>query len=763
MQITEKYYENEVREGFFVSSKIKRAWAAELEVLGEIDRICRKHNIMYFAEWGTLLGAVRHNGFIPWDDDLDIGMKRADYEKFLEVAKDELPSGYKINNYKTHDDFWLFLARVINSEKMCFEDTYLKEHHEFPYIAGVDIFLIDYVSKDEEKENRRDLLARYVLNVADNIAEQKVNLKEAEEEIKKIEDIGNTKIPYNRDELYGWLERKDESLNPRIIQFRKYMYGYVEKLFAKFSDAEADELTQLFPFGMTNKNYRYPKEYYEDFIRLPFETTTIPVPIGYDAMLKRRYGDYMKIHKKWNGHDYPFFETQLKSLNALTNLRLPSYEYTESEMHYSKGEYIKNQGYKSEIEKLTQELELITIRQSVEDLQQAQEIAITIGNMIEAAYGEGLNSVKCLEEYCEQLYVIFTNNEGFEQLSDILNAFKETVRTEVFDKTESIFIVSYADKWCYIEEEYKARVAAGDNVKVITVPYYYKRFDGSLIDRHYEYESICDAVCGTDNSAQIVEHDQYDIEFSHPDKAYIQEPYDEWDSGISLDKSYYTQQLVKNCGELIYISPFDVDSFPKDAYCEYYNMGSYVTVPGVVRADRVYVNSEEVKESYIDKLVQWSGENTRTIWENKILVKPTTILNKDLPEIPEKWQEKLYDSNGNRKKIMLYHMEVSFIIQNKEKAMDKLSKALDTFEENQDRVLCIFNVNEELHRYISDKMNGILESFNKNVERIKNIGIYDESDGCLTAKLCDAFYGDPCYLMRVCQIDKKPIMIEEIY
>ena len=65
---------------------MKRAWAAQLEVLQRIDEVCGKYNIEYFANWGTLLGAIRHKGYIPWDDDLDIGMKRMDYERFLKIA-----------------------------------------------------------------------------------------------------------------------------------------------------------------------------------------------------------------------------------------------------------------------------------------------------------------------------------------------------------------------------------------------------------------------------------------------------------------------------------------------------------------------------------------------------------------------------------------------------------------------------------------------------------------------------------------------------
>ena len=72
LQFEDSFFEDEVREGFYVPAMIKKAWAAELTVMYEVDRICRKHNIRYFSDWGTMLGAVRHGGFVPWDDDFDI-------------------------------------------------------------------------------------------------------------------------------------------------------------------------------------------------------------------------------------------------------------------------------------------------------------------------------------------------------------------------------------------------------------------------------------------------------------------------------------------------------------------------------------------------------------------------------------------------------------------------------------------------------------------------------------------------------------------
>ena len=88
------FFRDAIRYGFYVPTQVKIAWAASLDVLSEIDRICQKHGITYFADWGTILGAVRHGGFVPWDDDLDICMLRADYNRFREVADTELPPSY---------------------------------------------------------------------------------------------------------------------------------------------------------------------------------------------------------------------------------------------------------------------------------------------------------------------------------------------------------------------------------------------------------------------------------------------------------------------------------------------------------------------------------------------------------------------------------------------------------------------------------------------------------------------------------------------
>lgn len=126
-----KFLEDEIRDGFYIPTLGKRAWAAELIVLQEVDRICSKHHIKYFAAYGTLLGAIRHHGFIPWDDDMDIMMLRKDYEKFCKVAKEELPDGFEVTTFRNHENFWSFMARVVAFPRICFEEEHLENIMDF--------------------------------------------------------------------------------------------------------------------------------------------------------------------------------------------------------------------------------------------------------------------------------------------------------------------------------------------------------------------------------------------------------------------------------------------------------------------------------------------------------------------------------------------------------------------------------------------------------------------------------------------------------
>lgn len=110
------FLDEEVRDGYLVSSVMKKIWAVELDLLAKFDAVCKKHGITYVALWGTALGAIRHKGFIPWDDDIDVGMDRANYEKLCQVASMEFSHPYFFQNALTDRAYFIPLARLRNTE-----------------------------------------------------------------------------------------------------------------------------------------------------------------------------------------------------------------------------------------------------------------------------------------------------------------------------------------------------------------------------------------------------------------------------------------------------------------------------------------------------------------------------------------------------------------------------------------------------------------------------------------------------------------------
>ena len=133
-----------------VSDKMRRIWQVELAMLDKVDAICKKHDIHYFLLHGTLLGAVRHKGFIPWDDDLDIGMLRKDYDKFMEIAPKELEEPYFLQTMWTdHNCFFGGLAKLRNSETAGITERELG--HNCNLGIWIDILPVDYCIDDEKK------------------------------------------------------------------------------------------------------------------------------------------------------------------------------------------------------------------------------------------------------------------------------------------------------------------------------------------------------------------------------------------------------------------------------------------------------------------------------------------------------------------------------------------------------------------------------------------------------------------------------------
>ena len=329
MKFDKSFFEAEVRDGFYVTSEMKQVWAAQLEVLNDVDKACRENGIQYFAEWGTLLGAVRHHGFIPWDDDMDICMKRPDYNRFLEIAEKIMPSNYKIYNLKSHNNDGNMVSRIINTDQISYDAEKLKKYHGVPYVIGLDIFPLDYISdnkEDDELQSNVIVMISSIMNVIKSIQDNNVqldeeNLTQINMQLSQVENICGVTI-----------NREDD-----IVQQLNIL---IDRMCGIYRENEAEYITIML-LWVGGKNYRFPKKYYDKAIRIPFENTTIPVPYAYDSILKKKYGDYMKLVHTWDSHDYPFFESQKK---IIENAGVDINKYTDDYRNYNQ--------YKNKIEEI---------------------------------------------------------------------------------------------------------------------------------------------------------------------------------------------------------------------------------------------------------------------------------------------------------------------------------------------------------------------------------------------------------------------------
>lgn len=660
LSIAESYLEDEVRDGFYIPSIAKRAWASELSILHEINRICEKYNIRYYADWGSFLGAVRHQGFIPWDDDLDICMFRSDLNRFIEVSKSELANGFEIHSFMNNDYSWKFIINVVNTERMNFTPEYLKSHYNFPYMATIDIFVIDNVYDDEKEEDKRRELVKSILTVADAITEHNYKVSKIDELLTEIEKKCHVKV--NRD--------------VEFIELKRQLYKITQDVLAEYDNDSSEYVVQQIPWGIYDKR-KIKRNIFDGVVKLPFENTYICVPKFYDRVLRNKYGNYWEIHMGVGGHGYPYYNAQKESLGLPADADyIPHFKFDKS---------------------------LIDI----ED-----------GNIVIGGLSRRYSTIEAVEQ--------------FKNSSDYSGEFeRETV----------VFLPFNGKYWNRMAPFYEEETAKENvDVFVVPLPYYYKEYNGLIMDEaQYNLELYPEEL-----PVYLVE--QLDLEAMFPDRIYIQNPYDEFNMCMSVPEIYYASKIRNLTRKLIYIPWFEISEFEKENYPSYYNMQYYCTVPGVVFADEVIVSTEIIRNRYIDKLCDFAGEDTREIWEGKIIVK--------------KCDEELFPT-----KSLLFYTSPSTILENGEKYIDKLKYCIGVFNEKRSTLSVIWHFdNGDLNiikEYDDELYKKIIEIRDDAIS--KNIVIINDRESCNElVESCKAYYGDPSHIAKDFIIKKKPVMISNI-
>lgn len=257
----------ERREGFLVVSEMKQVWALQIEMLKVLLQVCKKNNLKIWVDGGTLLGTVRHHGYIPWDDDIDLVMMREDYDKLTQHHAHEFEYPYFLQSVYTDNGYYRGHAqlRLSNTSAILPIDIW----QTFNQGLFIDIFVLDTIpdSKEELNDMYREVkrMTTAIKSVTYRGLLSKVPLKFIQSKLL---------IKYN-----GGLKTYFKETEKKIKQFSSKSNRSVGYIMLDPDYCLAKPLN---------------KEWYTNTTYLPFEDIMVPVPSGYHEILTVLYGDYMR-------------------------------------------------------------------------------------------------------------------------------------------------------------------------------------------------------------------------------------------------------------------------------------------------------------------------------------------------------------------------------------------------------------------------------------------------------------------------------------
>ena len=272
------FMNEELRNGYIVTSEMKKIWAVELDLFAEFDRVCRKYNITYIASGGTMLGAVRHHGFIPWDDDVDLMMTRDQYDRLCEIAPMEFRHPYFFQTHSTDKGYMRGFARLRNSETTAIQKRELQ--YRLPYNQGIfiDIFPMDNVTCDKKKYANQVKSYFYYKKLFSyfNVIETGV----MNENVSSFERVSRKALSYTIGKI------------TKMLGLSKYYFDRAQKECMKYNKEEVEYIS-LLSFQIDNLKHAIHASDMFHIEYLDFEFLKIPVISNYDEHLRLKYGDYM--------------------------------------------------------------------------------------------------------------------------------------------------------------------------------------------------------------------------------------------------------------------------------------------------------------------------------------------------------------------------------------------------------------------------------------------------------------------------------------
>lgn len=407
--------------------------------------------------------------------------------------------------------------------------------------------------------------------------------------------------------------------------------------------------------------------------------------------------------------------------------------------------------------------------QAMDILEQMQELIIHSGETIEASEENCGNIISKLETACEFIYQLTNSLNDSNarkhlliELKEIFTAVYDEIQKDILVKLEILFLPYQVSMWDSLESVWIAAKDRADiDCYVVPIPFYDVYPDNSLGAFHYEGDRYPDYV-------PITSYLKYSIENRRPDAIFFHNPYDEYNRVTRVPEQYYSRNLKKYTEMLVYIPYFvSEENGPAEHQC-------YTS--GVLFADRVIVQPGNVYEKYCRIYANTLKQNG---WENKLIPaeqkflplgspKFDKILNMkcEIDELPEEWKKVILKPDGNKKKIILYNLSISPMLENREQTLKKLDNVFQFFRDKRDEVVLLWRPHPLLIKTIDSMVPWLREAYMKQVRLFQEEGwgIYDESpDPNLAMALSDGYYGDESSLVTIFRETGNPILLQDVY
>lgn len=404
-------------------------------------------------------------------------------------------------------------------------------------------------------------------------------------------------------------------------------------------------------------------------------------------------------------------------------------------------------------------------------LADSQDAAIQMGKFIEGIEGEECVTIGYLEDFCDELVNVYNRlneiieNKAYKLLHRAILKIENSINNDIKIIKEVVFLPYKASMWDSLESIWKAADEDENcNAVVIPIPYFDRNPDLTLGTAHYEGAEFPEYV-------PITDWRKYDLKEQRPDEIYIHNPYDDCNRVTCVSPMFFSKNLQNYTDMLVYVPYFVLAEIEPDNQIAIDGMKHFITTPGVLNAHRVIVQSEKMRQIYINELIKYTGYDDRKYWEKKVLgtgsPKFDKVANtkKEDVDVPEEWLKIIKKPNGENKKVIFYNTGLSALLQHNEKMIEKIRDVLRVFYENKDDVALLWRPHPLIKATIESMRPQLWEAYKEIVDKYvaDGWGIYDDTPDLNRAiAISDAYYGDGSSVVQLCQKAGIPVMRQNV-